>query len=202
MDEEKVKGRILDRTEERIFSEGLVTLTMDDVASDAGVSKKTLYRLVPSKSDLILMVVNRRIDGVERKQRAILEDPNLDFREKVDGLIRVVTKVLVQIGSKGVRDLIKQTLDVWEAIRRRRLGMMKRMLILLEEGRREGQVRGDIPTDFIAAYFLKTVDAMITPQTVVDMNMTPKDLVDCMLKIFFDGVLSERGKKKGGEDRK
>lgn len=191
MDEEKVMGRILDCTEERIFSEGLKNLTMDEVASDAGVSKKTLYRVIPSKNDLILMVVNRKMDGVERKQKAVIEDPGLGFQEKVDGVIRVISKVLVQVGRRAIQDLSRLSPDLWELIRRRRQSIIKGLMVLLEEGRREGVVRDDLSAEFIAAFFLQTVDTMITPQMVLKLDMPPKDLVDGVLKMFFNGVLKE-----------
>jgi AcrR family transcriptional regulator len=53
----KVRGRILDTALELVGRHGLAELSMDQLAAQAGVSRATLYRLVPGKEALFAELV-------------------------------------------------------------------------------------------------------------------------------------------------
>jgi AcrR family transcriptional regulator len=55
----KVRGRILDTALELVGRHGLAELSMDELASQAGVSRATLYRLFPGKMALFAQLVRR-----------------------------------------------------------------------------------------------------------------------------------------------
>ncbi|MBE9503553.1 MAG: TetR/AcrR family transcriptional regulator, partial [Proteobacteria bacterium] len=47
-----MKKKIIQTAKKRFFKEGLKKVHMDDIASDMGVSKKTLYKHFDSKEEL------------------------------------------------------------------------------------------------------------------------------------------------------
>jgi AcrR family transcriptional regulator len=53
----KVRGRILDTALELVGRHGLAELSMDELAATAGVSRATLYRLIPGKEALFAELV-------------------------------------------------------------------------------------------------------------------------------------------------
>src|SRR5829696_7412237 len=53
----KVRGRVLDVALELVGRHGLAELSMDELAAQAGVSRATLYRLVPGKEALFAELV-------------------------------------------------------------------------------------------------------------------------------------------------
>jgi AcrR family transcriptional regulator len=55
----KVRGRVLDVALELVGRHGLAELSMDELAAAAGVSRATLYRLVPGKEALFAELVRR-----------------------------------------------------------------------------------------------------------------------------------------------
>ena len=193
MDEEKVTERILDRTVDRIFSGGFSGFTMDDVASDAGVSKKTLYRLLPSRNKLIITAVERQVNRVKRRQEAIIADASLSYCEKLNAMLTVVSEVISRVNRQTLKDLARLHPEVWEVIRERRMLLLKNMTRILEEGREAGEIRTDIPANFIALYFQTMVDALISPRTAAEADMSPSDLMSSTLTLFFEGAATTKG---------
>ncbi|MEO6760211.1 MAG: TetR/AcrR family transcriptional regulator, partial [Saprospiraceae bacterium] len=57
----------LRRTEDLFMRYGIKSLTMDDVARELGISKKTLYQFVENKDDLVVKVIERHLE--EEKDR-------------------------------------------------------------------------------------------------------------------------------------
>ena len=59
----EVKNKILAKSEELFLKYGLKSVTMDDLAKQLGVSKKTLYQFVDNKADLIQQIILGHIES-------------------------------------------------------------------------------------------------------------------------------------------
>lgn len=57
---------LLDELEEQLLRGGLADLTMADIATRMGCSLRTLYGIAPSKDELLLTVVDRRLHHIGR----------------------------------------------------------------------------------------------------------------------------------------
>jgi excisionase family DNA binding protein len=73
------RGReLLDQLEEIIVEEGFSSLTVEELAKRLRCSRSTLYDLAPSKDELVLVVVDRRlrrIGRIKQERLAEIEDP-------------------------------------------------------------------------------------------------------------------------------
>jgi AcrR family transcriptional regulator len=72
----KIRDRIIQACTELIAQRGLKSFTVDELAAQAGISKRTLYRYFPSKEAVIQAVLNRfmeetaqHIDNVLAKEK-------------------------------------------------------------------------------------------------------------------------------------
>jgi AcrR family transcriptional regulator len=194
MDEERSRSWIIERITEWIFERGVNSFTMDDVAAETGVSKKTLYRLIPSRNELILQVVGRKMDMVEEMQNRILENKELDFPRKIGAMARVVSDAVSRFRVNAVRDMAKASPELWETIRRRRERILSGMFKVLEEGRSAGMVRTDIPPEFLALFFQQVLDAVVTPAAAVAADMKLNEILDSALSLIFTGMLTQKGR--------
>src|SRR5215216_7225296 len=59
------RRRIVDAARVHFFSHGFRSVTMDDLAEELGISKKTLYAHFPGKIDLLEAVLADKFRGVE-----------------------------------------------------------------------------------------------------------------------------------------
>ena len=57
---------LLDELEEKLLREGLADLTMAEIAALLGCSLRTFYGIAPSKDELLLTVVDRRLHRIGR----------------------------------------------------------------------------------------------------------------------------------------
>jgi AcrR family transcriptional regulator len=57
---------LLDELEEKIATEGLAELTMAEIAAQVNCSLRTLYGISPSKEELVLTVLDRRLHRIGR----------------------------------------------------------------------------------------------------------------------------------------
>jgi AcrR family transcriptional regulator len=76
-----------------LYQEHGAKFTMDELADRLGVSKKTLYELVPSKEELVLRALKRYFDAVETQQAAIRADASVGALERVVRLLCAVPEM-------------------------------------------------------------------------------------------------------------
>jgi AcrR family transcriptional regulator len=73
-----MRDRILDTADRMFYREGIRAAGVDAIAAEIGISKRTLYNYFPSKDDLIVAYLSRRLRPIEVSDRppaeAILED--------------------------------------------------------------------------------------------------------------------------------
>ncbi len=64
---------LLDQLEELVAAEGLAELTMAEIAARVNCSLRTLYGIAPSRDELVLAVVDRRLRRIGRKAMESLD---------------------------------------------------------------------------------------------------------------------------------
>ena len=62
-----VKKRILGKSEEMFMQFGIRSVSMDDIANNLGMSKKTLYQYFADKDELVDGVIEGHITKIEEK---------------------------------------------------------------------------------------------------------------------------------------
>jgi AcrR family transcriptional regulator len=140
----------LKRVEDLFMRYGVKSLTMDDVARELGISKKTLYQFVESKNDLVYKVVERHVeDHTERSECWQRESGNA-----IEEMLRVIHHTqdeMVRMKSNVLFDLQKYHRDAWDRMQAyQREHFVRVVRENLERGKAEGLYRTDFDTDIIA----------------------------------------------------
>src|SRR5438094_10545108 len=73
------RQRIVEAARAHFFSHGFRSVTMDDLAGELGISKKTLYAHFPGKIDLLQAVLADKFAGVEAKLKEVTSAHTHDF---------------------------------------------------------------------------------------------------------------------------
>src|SRR5688572_11708246 len=78
-------ARIVRQAREHLFSHGYCQCTMDELAAELGMSKKTLYAHFSSKDDIVRAVLEQLGAEIRADADALFVDRSLTFAEKLRG---------------------------------------------------------------------------------------------------------------------
>src|SRR5437879_2547905 len=138
--------RIVDAARTHFFSHGFRSVTMDDLAEELGISKKTLYAHFPGKFDLLEAVLADKFAGVEAALKEVTRAHPHDFPATLHELLTGTQRELDEIKPPFVRDMRQKAPDVFKVVEHRRAALIRRHFgKLFIEGRRAGMVRKDVP---------------------------------------------------------
>src|SRR5215831_5300806 len=190
------RQRIVDAARAHFFSHGFRSVTMDDLAGELGISKKTLYTYFPGKFDLLEAVLADKLTSVEATLREITRAHPDDFPATLRELLAGTQRELDEIKPPFVRDMRQKAPDVFKLVERRRAALIQRYMgKFFVDGQRLGMVRRDVPAKLIIEILLAMVQSIMNPRKMEELGMMPKEGYAGILKIVLEGALTQKGRK-------
>ena len=188
--------RIVAAARRSFLAHGFSRFTMDDLAEQLGMSKKTLYAHFPTKDALVAAVIEDKVTGFKRGVQAIVETPGLEFTGRAHRLIAHVVTQMGEISPVFFRDLERHLPELYariEAVRREiLLQVWGRMLA---DGAARGHVRRELEAPFVAEMVALAVEGLLRPAALARLNLAPRDVVTRVLSTIFTGILTPAGRR-------
>lgn len=187
------ESNLIERVEKLFLRFGIKSITMDDVAADLGISKKTLYQMVESKDDLVIKVLQYHISR-EKSQclRLIEEAPNA-----IDEIFIILdsnSQELAQMKTNIVNDLQKYHHKAWALIRQFQYDFVFKVVREnLLRGRAEGLYRDDFDVDIIAKLHLASSFTLFDPHLFPDESTGRVVLFKEYMLHYLHGIVSPKG---------
>jgi len=191
MNEQKI---IVELTEEKFFRDGFYKTTMDEVASDLKMSKKTIYKFFPSKDDLVMAIAKHFMEGMKKK---ILPALNSDKNaiEKLAELNNILAKTSEKISSKRMDEIRRHFPKLWNEIDGFRTKMMfGNITKVIDQGKDEGLFI-DYPTPIIMNTLVSSVRAIVNPEFILNNNFSISEAALYAFKVVIGGIVTEKGRK-------
>lgn len=149
-----IKHKILDTTEALIMRYGIKSVTMDDLAREMGMSKKTLYQYIPNKATMIKEIFLKKIE----EEKVIMEDIRLQATDAIDELMKIASYVIGELRKFSpsiVYDLKKYYKEVWRLMEQyHSTHQLKLMKANIERGIKEGLYRQNMSADIISRLYI------------------------------------------------
>jgi AcrR family transcriptional regulator len=180
---------ILATAMEKLRRFGIRRVTMDELARELRISKKTLYRHFPEKEDLV-RAVTETIAGTLLPKIAQILDSRRKPVEKVLEVWRVFSQLPRHVSPELMADLKADYPHLWAEIDRRRRGVIRRLEGLIEEGKESGDVRPEVHPKAAMAVLFAIVDQVLQPDVLSSGEFSPGEAIRTVLTILTRGMLT------------
>lgn len=187
------KQQILNKSMELFMRYGIKSVTMDDIARQLGISKKTLYQYVSNKNDLIAQIFQQKIE----QEKKIMADIRLDSLDAIDEILKIaayVIKELRELSPTTVYDLQKYYRETWrqmEALHQRHIYTIIRENI--QWGIEQGLYRNKVNPDIIAKLFVGKTSLVVDEELFPTRDYNMGDLFKEYIYYHIHGVASPKG---------
>jgi AcrR family transcriptional regulator len=182
----------LDQVESLFFRLGIKSQTMDDVARELGISKKTLYQMVENKDDLVRRVLQNHISREKSQCYEMMQRAD----NAIDEMFMVLesnAQEFSQMKSNVLYDLKKYHRDAFLMIADFQRDFLYKVVVAnLERGRNEGIYRADFDIDIIARLHLASV-FILFDEDVFPSSMRREVLFREYMMHYLHGIVTEKG---------
>jgi len=187
-------SKILETAEVMFRKYGIRSVTMSDIARKLGVSKKTLYRHIENKHDLVSKIMERYIEQERSMCMQIAKEATNALEELVKVSIYVQHQVQ-DINPSLIYDLQKYHRPIWELIDNFHQDFIVVMAESnLERGVKEGLYRKDLHIKLIAKLYVSLIP-VISDDERFPLKVYPTHVVHKeFIKYHINGIVSEKGR--------
>jgi AcrR family transcriptional regulator len=192
---EEKKTEILKSVVKLFHKYGIRSVTMDDVASEFGISKKTLYQYFKNKEELVSEVINYFI---ENPGYHLPDGSTGNPIERVFLLRKHIAGFLKSYNNNLDFDLKKQYPVIYKKVKEfKRLKIFNDTLADLVEGKRLGLFRESIDAEFISKLNVGRILLTFNPEQGIftDRELSSIDWFDKTIDYHFHGICTEKGLK-------
>lgn len=185
------RQRIISSFKELAVARGFSRVTVDDLASHTGMSKRTIYRYFRSKEEIINSVLDDFMSATSQSVQQAL-DSSANPVEKIVKVIKVITENIKFIQTSALYDLQKYYPNLWEKIEQFRAERINRIFINLLSNDEHNCFRKVNPKIFTTA-LMASARAVANPAFITENNLTLEETVQSLFTIFLYGIVDSGG---------
>ncbi|UCE87107.1 MAG: TetR/AcrR family transcriptional regulator [Deltaproteobacteria bacterium] len=180
---------LLDELETALLREGLGERTMAEIASDVGCSLRTLYGIAPSKDELLLTVVDRRLHRIGRAAVEAL-DPEMPPLDALRAYLKATNEAVQPESLVLSADLAKVAGSgrLFSSHEGYRIAVAQS---LLDRAVAEGQI-APIDTAAVAHVLGGLGREFARPEVAEIAEASPKETADEIAELILQGLLTRR----------
>jgi len=190
-----VKESILSKAAEKFLNLGVKSVTMDEIAAELGISKKTIYAHFATKTKLVeataLFVFERISEGVE----SIREEKN-DPIEEMYEIKNFACQHLKNEKSSPQFQLQKYYPRIYNTIKSKQRKLLEDQIQQnLNRGIKKGLYRPDLPVEFTSRIYFIGMLGIKDRDLFPESDFSTGELIEKHLEYHLRAIVTEKGLK-------
>ena len=190
----ELKEKILNKAQELTWARGISKVTMDMIARECGISKRTLYEQIPDKRALVWESMLYRWDKNVQGLEYIIQNSPDTLSALLD--IYLQMREIYKRSPKVYTDDLRRLFPEFEATYR---DMYKKrneeFVSFLEKGVEEGVIRGDVDLYVFATLFMLESHSIRDNMDYFPENLSIVKVCDMAFVGFVRGIATLEGLK-------
>ncbi|MGJ8715685.1 MAG: TetR/AcrR family transcriptional regulator [Maribacter stanieri] len=189
-----MKEKIRDTASQLFLERGFKSITMDDIANEIGMSKKTIYSEYSNKTSLVEDCVMNKFcdlsDGID-----LIIAMNKNAIEELYEIKKYVMSHLNDEKSSPQYQLMKYYPKIHKNLKLMQFDKMHNCVLSnVERGLEQGLFRDNIEPEFVARIYFTGMNS-IKDQNIFPLNRFPiSNLMDSFLEYHLRGIVTPKGK--------
>lgn len=190
-----VKERILQKSHELFNKYGIRSVSMDDIAAQLGISKKTVYQYYTDKDELVDAVFTQVMEG-NKAQCLVCNAEGKNAIHEVFLSFDMVEEMLANMHPSVLFDMQKYHAKTFKKFEDHKNHFLFKMIREnLQKGIEEGLYREDLDVDILSRYRLHSImlsfDSNVFPSNKTQLLYIEQQL----LEHFLYGLATVKGQK-------
>jgi AcrR family transcriptional regulator len=186
-------NNVIGKSAELFLRYGVKSLTMDEIAKQLGMSKKTIYQYVSNKSDLIQKVMQAHLDNED----TFIKEVQRTSQNALEENLRTMTFMcedLQGFSSTVFFELQKYYPDSYALFNEHREKVaLRRILNNLKAGIKEGLYRKDIDAEIVSRILISSLDILVDQQRFPAKKYHFYNLYKEFVNYHLGGILTPKG---------
>lgn len=190
----EAREKILEKATVLFLSMGVRNVTMDSIASDSGVSKRTIYELFKDKDDLVVQSLRRMIIKNNEEMMGIITETE-NVIEAIFLIMKMEERKRSAYSRVFTEDIKKYFPPVYASLYscNERLKQFSASFTLLEKGIGQGIVRKDIRLDLVDNFIHELIGLIHNSERLRMLKASGNEVLVSIFLPYFRGICTPKG---------
>lgn len=184
---------MIDKISELFLQYGIKSLSMDDIARELGISKKTLYHHFKDKKDVVMQVVTHAMESLDCKMSNIIKENSFNAIDILFFVSKEIAENRKNMNPNINFDLQKYYPDAWLLVsEHRKKHIFGKIYLNTEQGVKEGLYRDDFNIGVIAKLYEEQVNHLfLWGRHSLDVSFD--EILETVFVYHIRGIASQKG---------
>ncbi|WP_036978695.1 TetR/AcrR family transcriptional regulator [Pseudobutyrivibrio sp. MD2005] len=172
----------------KVFREKGPKFTMDDLASEMKMSKKTIYTIFDDKNELMCNMMDYAFDMIKSAEDEIYNNPNLTTLEKIRGVLAVLPESHYGFDYTAMNQLAAKYPMAYNKMIERLDSGWEKTIELIKKGMADGQIR-EINFDIFKLMYEACVDKLLMGDFLSKSGESYPTALAEVVDFMLDGII-------------
>jgi TetR/AcrR family transcriptional regulator, cholesterol catabolism regulator len=174
---------------------GIKSVTMDDIAKELGVSKKTLYKYFKDKNAIVSTLMKMDLNS-EMQKLSSLTNSSTNAIEETFAFSQVLIEKLKTVNPSLMYDLEKYHPKAWSLfINHKRVDVFNCIRANIERGIDEGFYVSIINAEVVAKLYSEKIDLIFNQEIFPLGKFSVEEVYTEMIEYHLRGIVNEKGRQ-------
>lgn len=182
------KTKILEATI-KVFNKKGLKFTMDDIATELSMSKKTIYTVFKDKETMFYQMVDYCFDNIKRSEEQVINDDSLSTVEKIRRILCVLPEGYKDIDFRQLYLLKDKYPKIYFKVEERLENGWECTISLINQGVEEGSIR-PVKIQVFKTMMEATIEQFFQRDILIANQISYQEALDEVVNILVDGIVS------------
>ncbi|MFW5793349.1 MAG: TetR/AcrR family transcriptional regulator [Bacteroidota bacterium] len=178
------------------FKYGIKSVTMDDLARELGVSKKTLYQHYNDKEDVVFNVIQHHIINQQQEIKEILKDKEYNAIDHLLHMSRYISENIKNMNPSITYDLQKYYPNAWKKLMKfKREHVYKKIMENISKGIKEDLYQKNLNYEIITSIYVNMMEIFSGGKYAELKKFSNEEIFRTLFIYHIRGICNENGNK-------
>jgi AcrR family transcriptional regulator len=171
-----------------VFNKKGLKFTMDDIATELSISKKTIYTVFKDKESLFLHMVDYCFDKIKESEAAVMKDETMTTQEKIEEILGVMPESYKDVDFGQLYQLRDKYPKIYKKVEKRLENGWDNTIALINQGIEEGCVR-EVNVNILKTMMEATLEQFFSRDVLVRNKISYGEALKEVVNILVQGII-------------
>nr|WP_321450518.1 TetR/AcrR family transcriptional regulator [uncultured Carboxylicivirga sp.] len=151
-----IENRVFETTKELLINQGVKGWNMDELSDAVGVSKRTLYKIIGNKEDLLYKVTEKNIT-IDIKEKSDFLLGNSPYPERLNGFCEFITRGFDEFVLLNANHIVKEYPRIGCVVEKEKEKLNQSFATFFTLGQEQGYINKDLDVNMVAVFIQSVI---------------------------------------------
>lgn len=195
---EEIRFRILKVAEKHFLKNGYKNLRIDEVVTDLGISKRTLYEIFRSKRELVYEIIDNSLNNFRVRISQVIDnmvsEDEYRFIDELKNLWQIIIEQTTYFNKNLVDDLKMHLPGYWDKCEKFDSERIDDFKKVYQAGISKSYIKPNISEEVFYIIHFHALRNLLKPEILNELPMTVNDILSNIYEILLTGALTEQAR--------